>query len=259
MCGVVDVDHCSLCSVLSVVLLMLVIRMDIVRWSEYISIQWILFAVNALVHVSTTYPDATGYQQSCRDPDKHVAGAWMWHYVTTASDTPHHYTHHSTPTTTHPRPYSDPSLASCGCMRCVQLLRGHDVERAHAGGRPRSHGKCGAVLSRLRLTSAAAVLCCALRLCATSQTLIPLIMIRRLMWDWLGWNLTSAVHHTRPLPSSSSPCLTSVPPPCACYAEGGASRGSGEAPVWTHPHTNTQTSPPQQTLHCTALYHPPFH
>ena len=68
-----------------IMLLMLLIRMDVVRWSEYIAIQWILFAVNALVHVSTTYPDATGYQSSCRDPDKHVSGGWMWHYVTTAS------------------------------------------------------------------------------------------------------------------------------------------------------------------------------
>ena len=65
-------------------LLLLVIRMDVIRWTEYIAIQWILFSFNALVHVSTTYPDAGGYQSSCIDPRKHVAGAWMWHWLSTA-------------------------------------------------------------------------------------------------------------------------------------------------------------------------------
>jgi hypothetical protein len=101
-----------------VMLLMLVVRRDIVRWSEYLAIQMILFSVNALVHVSTTYPDAGGYQDSCLDPDKHVAGTWMWHYITTAY---------------------------CGDM----MWSGH-----------------------------------------TQETLLPLIMIRRLMWDWCGWNLS---------------------------------------------------------------------
>ena len=105
-------------------LLMLLIRMDMVRWSEYIAIQWILFSVNALVHVSTTYPDAGGYQSSCIDPDKHVAGAWMWHYITTAY---------------------------CGDM----MWSGH-----------------------------------------TQETLLPIIMIRRLMWDWLGHRITPLTQPT---------------------------------------------------------------
>ena len=93
---------------------------------RYIAIQWILFSVNALVHVATTYPDAGGYQSSCIDADKHVAGGWMWHYITTSY---------------------------CGDM----MWSGH-----------------------------------------TQETLLPMIMIRRLMWDFLGWNLTWAA--TEPVP-----------------------------------------------------------
>ena len=66
-----------------IMLLMLFIRMDVIRWSEYLSIQMILFGVNALVHVATTYPDADGYQESCLEQKYHVAGSWMFGMITT--------------------------------------------------------------------------------------------------------------------------------------------------------------------------------
>jgi hypothetical protein len=49
----------------------------------------VMFAVNALVHVSTTYPDAGGYQSACTDPKYHVAGSWMFGFISTESETQH--------------------------------------------------------------------------------------------------------------------------------------------------------------------------
>lgn len=103
-----------------VMLLMLFYRRDVIRLSEYISIQMIMFAVNALVHVSTTFPDSNGQQDTCKDPEYQHYGGWMFRYITTQY---------------------------CGDM----LWSGH-----------------------------------------TANTLVPLIIIRRLMWDFIGWNLTWA-------------------------------------------------------------------
>ena len=47
-------------------------------------VQWVLFAVNALIHVSTTYPDAGGYQDTCREAKYHEKGSWMYGTITTS-------------------------------------------------------------------------------------------------------------------------------------------------------------------------------
>lgn len=62
-----------------VMLLMLFIRRDVIRLTEYISIQTIMFAVNALVHVSTTFPDANGQQQSCKVTFISTLSSHMFH------------------------------------------------------------------------------------------------------------------------------------------------------------------------------------
>jgi len=101
-----------------VMFLMLIARRDVIRLTEYIAIQMIMFSVNALVHVSTTYPDSAGQQSNCKDIDRQEYGSWMFRLITTSY---------------------------CGDM----LWSGH-----------------------------------------TANSIVPFIIIRRLMWDYIGWNVT---------------------------------------------------------------------
>jgi hypothetical protein len=109
-------DFCPI-AVNIILLVLLTVRRDVVRWSEYLGIQMIMFFWNAIAHLVTTLPDSGGVNEACLNSDFSKFG-WNWFLATFAT-------------------------TYCGDM----IWSGH-----------------------------------------TANTLLPVIMIRRLIWDYLGWS-----------------------------------------------------------------------
>jgi hypothetical protein len=102
----------------ALLLVLLLLTRDIVRFTEYVAYQMVLFFCNGIAHVVTTFPDAGGIQSSCYDPKYSTFGSWVAHTFT---------------------------FAYCGDM----MWSGH-----------------------------------------TTNTLLPMIMIARLIYDLFGWNFS---------------------------------------------------------------------
>jgi hypothetical protein len=98
--------------------MLLIARRDIIRFTEYSSIQIYMFLGNALVHIVTTLPDSHGLSETCIDRKYYSMGDWIYYTLTTSY---------------------------CGDM----LWSGH-----------------------------------------TANTLVPMIMIRRMIYDSIGWNIS---------------------------------------------------------------------
>ena len=60
-------------------------RLDIIRFTEYVGYQIVLFTLNAIVHVVTSYPDAGGSQSSCHDSIYNNPGSYFAYSFTTTN------------------------------------------------------------------------------------------------------------------------------------------------------------------------------
>jgi hypothetical protein len=60
-----------------------IIRRDAVGIAEWATIVAVLYAVNCVMHIMTTYPDPWGSMDSCQNPKWHEWGSWIFSRMTT--------------------------------------------------------------------------------------------------------------------------------------------------------------------------------